>query len=1270
MNSGGPVGSVKVFVSSPGNLGPERLLVARVCRRIGQSMGVPIQTLLWEGGGDVEPTVPAFPPSVTGGGPQAVIDRRVWEELGGYDVYLGMIWHRMGTPTGGYRSGTEAEYRSAVQWHKEAGRPSSILFYRKVTNPPMSEIDPEQFRQALEFVGELESTAGLVQRFSDQNELEEHLYWHIPDAVRKAMPTVPRAVTVSSGAVPVTTSTRSIETDERLASVPPTVAAELRAAATGASDEAERLLRRLADEASFPALIVSQLMAEKPGWLMSAGTGHLWAAVGEFAHAHGSRSAASDAFMEAARMGGADAPTWMARAAHEAAAADLVERSQELLEEARTLTGGADHPFVELVEAAIKEDLLAVIRAAEKIDDDILAKTMRAAAFLWLGRLEEAMAAYEELHENHPESSAAALGIAKVLMRRLEEGTSENQVADLERARELALKARDLRRRWRGDSAEAAAVAAVAASAARDHSGVLAIALPPPEGEATDAEASHQEVSLRASYAALSVGRPLQSLALAERVEHPVERALVEAACFESIPDSTDRAKEAYERALKAATDRGQRVQAYYGLAQMGEWPLTGLEEIAADDPEEVDLITAASEAARSDLDAAVRRLRRWKGSRRALETLVELYGRADRIDDAVAALRDGARRHKDPMLLARAARMLGGAGRYEEAETDAKAAMEAVPAQSRQHRMLRMLRIELSALQSDWPTVEQLARAGIGEDGDDEVRWALVVALYNRRDLDEALRVMTRAPALEPRDEREALLSISLYSQGSHSPDTVRTVLRLAERYKESEQVSAAAFMTALEMSRDMELPANVLGQVRTLANEFFERFPESTALFRIEFDDPQTLIDRLEKFLAPGVEEYEEALNKVVVGSLPYGFLAAVAGRSYAEALIKQATGFLPVATADESIAALEREAASTALSDAVVAETSALHVLGLLELDPDRLLAEFDRVLVPADALDDAVAASGSLGLRSTGTMNWDPRQGKPVLVEIEEEQAEAWAQAAERLVGRLRACEVVLTSRSEDPESSTPDAARPWLDPIELARERNLPLYSDDFVLRYAARSEGVAAFGTTSLLTVLSDMGWISAEDLESAMMNLRRNRAVDLPLDEGQILALAAENGWQPGPASFTFTRPALWRDPQPVLTLYRRCIAGILGTDEVLLPQWCSAATVGYGRSVPPVMAAHAAGAVLAFTITTASLLSGELKVALFAPLLEACRAASQAIGAGDPLPAAAEVLRDALETDIGPSNASQAFAKLVDGLSPADRDTALRVYLRPSHP
>jgi hypothetical protein len=47
MNSGDPIVQVKVFVSSPGNLHPGRLPVARICRRVGHSQSVPIVPLLW-----------------------------------------------------------------------------------------------------------------------------------------------------------------------------------------------------------------------------------------------------------------------------------------------------------------------------------------------------------------------------------------------------------------------------------------------------------------------------------------------------------------------------------------------------------------------------------------------------------------------------------------------------------------------------------------------------------------------------------------------------------------------------------------------------------------------------------------------------------------------------------------------------------------------------------------------------------------------------------------------------------------------------------------------------------------------------------------------------------------------------------------------------------------------------------------------------------------------------------------------------------------------
>ena len=94
-------------------------------------MGLQIEPLLWEGGGSEEPDVPSFPAYVGGDGPQDVVDERLWDEMGGCHIYVGMIWHRMGTPTDKWRSGTEAEFEGAKRSEKETGRPSAILFYRK-----------------------------------------------------------------------------------------------------------------------------------------------------------------------------------------------------------------------------------------------------------------------------------------------------------------------------------------------------------------------------------------------------------------------------------------------------------------------------------------------------------------------------------------------------------------------------------------------------------------------------------------------------------------------------------------------------------------------------------------------------------------------------------------------------------------------------------------------------------------------------------------------------------------------------------------------------------------------------------------------------------------------------------------------------------------------------------------------------------------------------------------------------------------------------------
>lgn len=185
----------------------------------------------------------------------------------------------------------------------------------------------------------------------------------------------------------------------------------------------------------------------------------------------------------------------------------------------------------------------------------------------------------------------------------------------------------------------------------------------------------------------------------------------------------------------------------------------------------------------------------------------------------------------------------------------------------------------------------------------------------------------------------------------------------------------------------------------------------------------NPEALKGYLEEVLAPGAQQYEQVLRDAIAGRLPYGFLSAIARRSYGEALIKRAAGFLPVATADEEVAALEQDAASRALGGNVVIETSALNTLDLLGFDPADLLANFPQVLLPSNSLDDAIAGRESLDLRATAIVEWDTRSNRPVFVEIPDERAEEWANAADRLVQRARDFAIATPLTDKAPEPGT-------------------------------------------------------------------------------------------------------------------------------------------------------------------------------------------------------------------------------------------------------
>lgn len=172
--------TIRVLVSSPSDLVTERRVIAEICRELTLTMPTRVEALLWEGGGPRNPEVQPFPPAITGAGGQAVIDDHIWTRLGGYEVYLGMLWRRMGTPTGRWRSGTEAEFRYAYARSLAGHQPQKVLFYERSARPKR-----RRDTEAEAFLDELRGL-GLVTRFDATEDLRRAAFTHLAGIAREA----------------------------------------------------------------------------------------------------------------------------------------------------------------------------------------------------------------------------------------------------------------------------------------------------------------------------------------------------------------------------------------------------------------------------------------------------------------------------------------------------------------------------------------------------------------------------------------------------------------------------------------------------------------------------------------------------------------------------------------------------------------------------------------------------------------------------------------------------------------------------------------------------------------------------------------------------------------------------------------------------------------------------------------------------------------------------------------------------------------------------
>lgn len=118
----------RVFLSSPEDVKEERRIVHEVTEAIskeGREEGYRVEVFDWS-------------QHVTrriGPAPQDLIDSQLSE----YDIYVGIMGHRFGTPTGPYDSGTEKEFRDALEKWQATDRPWILFYFNQCLIDPYSE---------------------------------------------------------------------------------------------------------------------------------------------------------------------------------------------------------------------------------------------------------------------------------------------------------------------------------------------------------------------------------------------------------------------------------------------------------------------------------------------------------------------------------------------------------------------------------------------------------------------------------------------------------------------------------------------------------------------------------------------------------------------------------------------------------------------------------------------------------------------------------------------------------------------------------------------------------------------------------------------------------------------------------------------------------------------------------------------------------------------------------------------------------------------------
>jgi nucleoside phosphorylase/DNA-binding transcriptional ArsR family regulator len=906
--------------------------------------------------------------------------------------------------------------------------------------------------------------------------------------------------------------------------------------------------------------------------------------------------------------------------------------------------------------------------------------------------IETALRFFGLARELSPATAAPLVGVALARLRRLDDSSSANRArlevsTELAEIRQIALLARDRRRVWNVDSAEGVALA-IRAQVFSDAEGALRLALPSPHGVATDKEAADPRVRESGALAALFVGNYPLALDLAADIADPVERDLTRAMVLSRSPGSGNEAEQALRRALMTVPDGrpDQLVRILLGLARFGVSILpqepgnvsSELARLRDADPEAADLVEASTALHRGEPMEALVITRQYPQSVAAVELAAEAATDAGDHRQAFKMLERAGRTRGDEALLAQAMYLAVSSDLHDEARQVSDQLTLSVNAEMRRRGL--EVRLMLAERAGQWDEVSDLGRRLIDDDTFElndlhrgqhliQYRWAIAGAEFNQRRIQQAQRAIDDPDELVPTSVPQAQLLLAILAASASSSgegadpnfgDTSRygvieRALAVGASFPDNEEVMASAIMVILSYPNAEPLPEALLSRVWKLQEDFFARFPDSSRFRRIAIgEDLSGLIEFLRANFAPGTVQLTDFARKVWLGLHPQSALAEVTSRSYSELLIKRLAGCLVACSADSSITAVEQSAANAAIEVGTAAiDTSALLLLERLNDHSRRLVAQFSRVLLPASMRDDILLTRNLLDLRSTGTLGWNPRLQRPQLTETPIETVDEWAEIGASLVKLLELLEIVPSKK-----------AWSWDDSLQLASREGSALWADDVALREAARSSGIAAFGTLDLIIVLVETGRLSSTVLDQAINRFKDAYVVDLPLND-RFSEIAASESWEAkGYASLLLARPAFWNPPVKGFTEFALLVRSLVlaGSQSESIANWSASALAGLAWATPPAARTRALAGLIAWvTLSTDG-------AAIFPMLLDIGQDVMEAVApSGDLIAQTVSVLIENLGQVVPTDQIGAIFTRLLVNLSPERRAEVMRSFFSP---